>query len=684
MSPANSRARRSGFTLVELLIIAPIALLVITGFVALMVTMVGDIIATRTSNVMTYDVQSALSSIERDVRLSTAFLTTSGTLPSPQGKDGGTDAFISNDNSSTPIRDDLILGSIATNKNPLDSTRKFVYYANAPNACNADTAYQNRIFFTTVIYTVRDNSLWRRTYVPAAAGAFCDQPWQVNTCAPGNGGNPQCQANDEEILKGVKNFNIEYFVNPEDTIPVSAASAPTALSIRVTIDAERTAAGRAVSVSSSSRSTKLTEREVNLAPPSVPVVTGSNSGTDAVFNWPSVPTATAYIIKYNVNGSGWQTVSESSTETTFSLPANHGDTISIQVAARNTAGASAAGSASVSIPLWIDCALENGWVTYSASYAPCGFTKTKDGVVVLQGLIKDGSLGTTNLFRLPEAYRPSTNLIFTTIMTGTSGTARVQVTPNGYVTVVSGTGSSAGYLSLSGIQFVPGSGAPWTNIALLNGWQNYNAAYSSTAWADLSSFRDPSGRVHVRGLVKQGTFTSGTPIGQLPADSRPSDYYHFANHSGPSTPGQTTLFGIDTSGNIAARGVSSDTYYSVQTMFYPASHTGWTNFTQVSGAPAVGQIGNSWTAYAAGYPTPGYTKSEDGIVTVRGLIKGGAQGAVVAILPTGYHPTNRIMTTTTSSGNGYARIDVTAAGQIVAVTANTSWTSISISFRASN
>src|SRR5690606_28993420 len=150
---ANDKLRLTrGFTLVEMMVMAPIAILAVTGFIALMVTMVGNVIASHNRNIMTHDIQSAIDYIEQDVRLSTQFLETSGSLPSPQGKNGATSAFQSS-------AGDLILGEIATDKNPVDPTRKFIYY-NKPFNCNIPSeAYKNRIFFTTVIYYVKDNSL---------------------------------------------------------------------------------------------------------------------------------------------------------------------------------------------------------------------------------------------------------------------------------------------------------------------------------------------------------------------------------------------------------------------------------------------------------------------------------------------------------------------------------------------
>lgn len=663
MSRANIPSRYSGFTLVEMLIIAPIALIVITGFIALMVTMVGDALVSRSQNAMTYDVQSAINTIERDVRLSTEFLTTTSTLPSPQGKNGATSAF-------TSTSGDLILGEIATDKNPIDPARRFVYY-NTPNSCTSDNVYQNRIFFTTVIYTIRDGSLWRRTYVPTPNGTLCQPAWQINTCAPGYSSSAtRCKANDSEILKNVKTFTVEYFINPEDTVPVSSAAATTASSLRVTIETEQSSAGRTVGATSSGRATKLSSQEINLAPPDAPVVTGSNSGTDAIFSWASVPTASSYIIKYNINGGGWKTASENSTETTFSLPAYHGDTVSVQVASRNTTGASAAASASTTIPLWLDCPLENGWVNYGAPYPTCGYTVTKAGVVVLKGLVTNPTRGSNSMiFRLPKHLTPSHRLLFAA-QSAVNNPVRLQVQELDSVYVIESSGTS-GWLSLSGITFIPGkTGYNWTNLSLQNGWQNYSAVHGNPQiWAPLSALQDSLGRMHLRGLIIPGTETAGTVIANLPGGSAPSPNSLLVPALSSTTPGNT--YYINAGGFISSRGLPSGGFLSVQNMYHPASYSGIQNFTVVTGSPGNGQIGNGWESYW----TPKYVKASDNIVSLHGLIKGGTNGTV-AMLPPGYRPAERhIFNTVTVSG--VARIDVLPTGLVTIQSgANATWTAL--------
>jgi hypothetical protein len=52
---------------------------------------------------------------------------------------------------------------------------------------------------------------------------------------------------------------------------------------------------------------------------------------------------------------------------------------------------------------------------------------------------------------------------------------------------------------------------------LVNGWINYGAPHTNAAY-----YKDKEGRVHLRGLIKNGTATGGTILFTLPAGYRPS------------------------------------------------------------------------------------------------------------------------------------------------------------------
>lgn len=259
---AESRQSVRGFTLVEMLIIAPIVIIVISGFVALMITLVGDVLITRDQNSMTFEAQDALDRIEQDTRLSTQFLTTTGSLTAPQGSDNnftGTAAFTNPSNT-------LILSVLATDANPADATRRLVYYVNQPNPCGSLQTY-NRVFLIKIVYFIKSNALWRRSLVPdynfnvtPDSQTLCQTTstgvWQQNTCSPGYTAS-RCKTNDAEIMKNISALGIKYFSDPGSTTDIGSGNGGTATTIEVTVTGQKTTAGRPVSTSAVLRASKL-------------------------------------------------------------------------------------------------------------------------------------------------------------------------------------------------------------------------------------------------------------------------------------------------------------------------------------------------------------------------------------------------------------------------------------------
>lgn len=663
MSRNNPARGTGGFTLVEMLVIAPIALLVIAGFIALMITMTGDILVSSGRNGMTHDIQGSLDMIEQDVRLSTEFLATTGTMPSPQGKDGATASF----NSTSG---DLILGEIATTKSPIDPARSFVYY-NTPNSCTDSQKYKNRIFFTTVMYFVKNGSLWRRTFVPSPSGTLCDTPWQVNTCAPGYASTAtQCKTNDTEVMKNVSSFTVSYYATSSDTTALAAGSAPSASTINVQINGQQNIAGRTLSATASGRSTKLSSKDIALAPPGIPTVTAQaydpNQPGTATFTWTANPLVT-YSVRYNVNGGAWITAADSTSVNSITLTGSRADTITVQVAARNTTGSSGfGGGASLTLPSWESCVFYNNWQDYGGGHATCGFTKTTDGVVVVKGLVKiNATAGPVTdgqtIFILPPGYRPANRIIFqgsTYDTTNTSGVrARVDVDTGGNVRIKSP--ASTGWVSLSDINFIPaGSLYGWTSVSLSNNWVNYGDPYPP-----LEVTKDNTGRVHMSGLVQPGSTTS-TTLATLPSGYAPSEYLHLPSFGSTQISKRIAPTGAVLTSSYG----SSSTYYSMEAMYYPSSFSGWSNLT----------MQNGWTAFDASYyATPQYTRAADCIVTVKGLIKNttAPNGVTVATLPAGYRPKQTLIFSGVSS-DAYYRLQILNTGAIQLIYADTYWVSL--------
>lgn len=522
------RQTSKGFTLVEVLVIAPIVILAISAFVAVMVSLVGNVIVTRNATSQTYDLTSALDQIEQDVRLSTEFPITTSTLPSPQGRNNnftGTSAFTSSDS--------LILTTAATDRHPnstFGTGRRLLYYANQPNPCttanyptsNPNVVY-NRIFTVTNIYFIKDNALWKRTYVPdyntnissPDQNTLCTSPtlppWQRNTCSPGYTAS-RCQTQDIRLATNVTSASVKYFATSGSTTDGGPGSAQTATTIEVTLTGQTTATGESISTSLTRRMSKL-----NRFSPSA-------------------------------SSSQWT----------------------------NWAGGNGSNQ------------LLNDWVPYESGFATPGYIKTSGGVVFLRGLIKNGT--TTNgtvVATLPVGYRPNTRVTMPVTARSSAGTnesAVVQIQTNGDIQIwYVDAHATLPWVSLDGVGFLLDGEYPMTNLVLQNGW---------TKFLDREVLYgvDGMGRTHIRGQFAPGTTTSNTVISQLPSTLRPDRYYHFMGgapsnqyiHYAINNTGAIVARGFTSSwqafGNIFyPYSFTGWTYWTTGTGTY-ALQNGWSNY----------------------------------------------------------------------------------------------------------
>lgn len=249
-STVNYR-QTAGFTLVEMLIVAPLVLLFIGGIIALMLSLVGDVTVASERNKTVATIQSALDTIERDITIGFALNQTTGTLPNRQGVSSGTGAF--GRNSST-----LIVAQYATIANPYDADRILAFVKNSPNPCNTAITYLNTIVTTQIIYFVQNSTLYRRVTVPlayAGANAVCGNGaadgtvWQKNSCAAINE-DVHCVSRDEKLLEGVSAINIQYY-DYVDTEPTTA---------RISLTASRSIAGTSFTSSGAIRASVINNK----------------------------------------------------------------------------------------------------------------------------------------------------------------------------------------------------------------------------------------------------------------------------------------------------------------------------------------------------------------------------------------------------------------------------------------
>lgn len=661
-------ARSAGFTLVEILVIAPVVILAIGGFVALMTSMVGDIMAARESNKLTYETQDSLNRIEQDIRLSTQFLTTTGALTTPQGSNDGSTAYTNASNT-------LILTEIATDKNPVDTTRQPIYYANQPNPCGG-TQTANQMYLTKVVYFIKGGSLWRRTILPAwntnaaiDGDTICSPPWQQNSCSPGYSTGNQCQTNDVEVMKRVTSLSVQYFSTPDGATDLGAAGAANASTVKVTIGAQATTAGRASNSSESVRATKLNGvvTTADTAPLSV-IVQPSNVSTipsDHSVSFTSQASSSAATVQWQRSDDGgttWANIA-GATGTTITVPTLNAFDDGAQYRAVFTRGTNTTTSsgAVLTVPMWKTLALQNGWAFYSAPYATAAYTQTSYGEVYLKGLIKNGpATWDTKIATLPAGMWPADRLTFYvgSDTGGVSASGRIDVLTNGEIHFMTG---NNGWISLDNIHFMPSGSCTFTDLVLTNGWLNYGGGYPN-----LSTCQDASTKVHTIGLVKSGVATSGTPIGTLPVNLQPSGAHIFP---GIDTGTSYNAFGVyKSNSSVAARGQITS-YLGTNGSYYPSAYAGWNNLT----------LQNGWVYYGGSFALPQYTKSADGVVTLQGLIKSGTTTADVVLtnLPAGYRPKARLILSG-DSGNNHCRLDVLPNGDVYAVLgANSGYLSLS-------
>lgn len=275
-----------GFTLVEMLVIVPIALLVAIGLISLMVSMVGDVLVSNAEAATIQEADDSLDRINQDTRTSTGFLGSLGPMTSPQGRDGATASF-------TSAGGDLIVTQYATTASPLQSDRSLVYYANQPNACGDSNIGANATLQLNIIYFLITNpdstqTLWRRTVVKPAnmngtpdSNTVCAAPFQRNSCPTGSTTNPAigqtCQTIDEKMADFVKTFSLTYR-KADGTITTDPTAAK---SVNVQLELAKTVAGKDIDTKRNSVATRASD------PPSIAINDGSMIQTINSSNCPS-------------------------------------------------------------------------------------------------------------------------------------------------------------------------------------------------------------------------------------------------------------------------------------------------------------------------------------------------------------------------------------------------------------
>ncbi len=667
---SESKEKRLGFTLVEMLVVAPIVILAIGAFLTVIISMTGEVVASRASNLMTYNINDALNRIEQDVKQSSTFLAANNVTLVAGNAQGVNDDTTGFTNVGGTSGTSLILNMIATTGNPIDSASQYIYLKDQPNACA--TPYDNIPLTYNIVYFVKNSTLWRRVIMPnlyANTTTYsCATPWQQPSCSPtymsAQSGTVFCKTNDIKLFEGIEiaDLNIAYYNGSNATSPNTTASnlgattternqaMNSATTVTVELDATQNAGGREISSSGNIRVSRLSANAsalASLTPATTPVAptiaTRTDPGAKAVFSWNAVSGATGYNVDYNINGGAWVTgaTNQSARTYTVTAPAN-GSTVNVRIQATNSAGTSGYGTATVAIPLWEPLLLTNGWVPFPGFTTP-SYSKTSSGAVIVKGFMKRSTalVAGQAFATLPTGFRPEGgNIMFGT--TTNNATGRVDVNSTGQLVTQAGSNVS---FSLDAIRFVPaGTYTRTTMTPLSNGWTNFGGT-----WAVPSYVQTSNGRVFTQGLIVPGTTTNDTPIAATPAAQLPPQYMQIASRS--------TIFtsiGFNGTTGLVAKG-SGTSYVSLTADYINTGTTGWNNAT----------LQNSWVWSGAPYSTVQYIKTSDNLVTLKGMIGGGTStaGTTLLNLPAGFRP-KETYSFPTVSNSAFARANIDASGNV--------------------
>lgn len=230
-SPANKPT--AGFTLAEVLVIAPIVILVIAGVIGFIIWITGNALSSNARNNGLYEGQLAKNRMLEDIRVSTSYEPTSfNDISSPLGADFDDTIFQLNpDLNDDTVRDTdlsaILILKVPARKGSVQDPVREIIYSNTPFSCGSEEE-KNEPYYLNVIYYLRANtgteassfSMWRRVIhnpdqTPcASAGEISEK----QSCAPDvMGTDPDvCQTQDTKVISRMS-WPFFYFANSPDT-----------------------------------------------------------------------------------------------------------------------------------------------------------------------------------------------------------------------------------------------------------------------------------------------------------------------------------------------------------------------------------------------------------------------------------------------------------------------------------
>ncbi len=259
-SQINRRSSEHGLTLIEMVVVAPLIILLIGTIIVMLSNLTGDSLYTQEKNTSAYNVQSALDDMEVSIRLSTAFYNAI-LVDAPFGRDDELSTFVSEAGSSPDNAgyDVLLLKSVATDLSPYDSNRQLIY--DGPGACDSNNPlhwYIQVYFVDTTTKTLHKRTILQDStmYIPTPSSTPpCATPYQRSSCAAGEPS--PCMAKDEILLDNISDMEITYYEQPSSPTPQALTTIPDAQVASITITRGTEASGEDITYSGTVRAARL-------------------------------------------------------------------------------------------------------------------------------------------------------------------------------------------------------------------------------------------------------------------------------------------------------------------------------------------------------------------------------------------------------------------------------------------
>lgn len=242
---SNNSFIQKGFTLVELMVIAPIIIIAITGTIALLVNLIAENVIANEEAAMTAEVQNALDEIEESLSSADQFLASGEGLTSNDAT--RSNSYPSGSPSySNPFNGMYIIGE--TYDQVADGSTIIPAYENSPASCGSSEMSSNSIEKTNTVYFAQKASsskteLKRRILTAEDPRAICGTSIFPPSCESINPQPTSGCTKDDVLAKDVVQFKVEYCIENSCSEATSKANATAA---KVTLVIKRSVAGKSV------------------------------------------------------------------------------------------------------------------------------------------------------------------------------------------------------------------------------------------------------------------------------------------------------------------------------------------------------------------------------------------------------------------------------------------------------